>query len=125
MTNTKTGSIAVNIVPHILSASFSKPSIIDNGADTATLTATVLDYNGCSDLQGGSSAVTADLSGLGGSATAALSYVSCAGDGVTATFSLTGISTTVSSGPQSVHLTAKDAENNANGSDANFTAGDL
>lgn len=120
---TTSGSVAVNIVPHVLTASFSKSSVINNGVDSADLTVTVLDHNGCSNIQGGS--VSANLSELGGSSSYALSYQSCAGDGKTATFVATGLSTTVASGVKSVPVSATDADGNAAGSDANFTSGDL
>lgn len=53
-------SVAVNVVPHIRSVSFSKSSIISNGIDNATLSVQVLDRNGCSDV----ASVSANLSEL-------------------------------------------------------------
>ncbi|MFB0965732.1 MAG: hypothetical protein QMC36_08875 [Patescibacteria group bacterium] len=47
---TKTGSVAINVVPHVRTVTMNKSSLISNGIDSVVLEAAILDRNGCSDI---------------------------------------------------------------------------
>lgn len=117
----KTGSVAVDVVPHVRSAIFSKTAIINNLSDSAILTVQVLDKNGCSDI----ASVRADMTSLGGAAAQVLSFQSCAGDGKTATYVSPTFTTAVGAGLKTVTVSATDSAGNAQASDANFSSEDL
>ncbi|MFZ4461519.1 MAG: hypothetical protein ACOYN2_03095 [Patescibacteria group bacterium] len=105
-------TIAVNAAPHIKSYSFSKSAIINNGVDSTNLTVRVLDYNGCSNLSGGLSSVTLDLTAVGGGFLTTPSSTSCDPDGVTSIFSFNGIVTSsgLPTGAKTIAINVKDAE---------------
>jgi len=96
------------------------------GAESFNFVAKVKDYNGCTNIDGGT--VTANLSQLGLSSTESLSYESCAGDGLTAIFKKTGLTTVASVGSYSFdnsHITATDEDGNVDTpSDSNTTFDD-
>lgn len=47
---TKTGSVAINVVPHVRTVTLDKSSLISNGIDAVALNTEILDRNGCSDV---------------------------------------------------------------------------
>lgn len=117
----KTGSVAVDVVPHLRAASFSKSSIVNNLSDSAVLTVQVLDKNGCSDI----SSVRADMTSLGGAAAQVLSFQSCAGDGKTATYVSPSFTTAVGAGLKTISISVTDSAGNTQASDPNFSSEDL
>jgi hypothetical protein len=117
----KTGSISVDVVPHLQSATFSKSAIINNSVDSSVLTVTVLDKNGCSDI----STVIADLTSLGGSSIQGLSFQSCNPDAVTATYVSPAITTGVGAGPKTIPISVTDAAGHAQASDSLYVSEDL
>ncbi|MDQ1343346.1 MAG: hypothetical protein QG650_65 [Patescibacteria group bacterium] len=117
----KTGSVSVDVVPHLQSATFSKSAIINNSTDSSVLTVTVLDRNGCSDI----STVIADLTSLGGSAIQGLSFQSCDPDAVTATYVSSAITTGVGTGLKTIPITVTDAAGHAQASDSLYASEDL
>lgn len=114
--STSAYTVSVDVKPHIRSVVFSGSSIPNDNSVSTTLTVTVRDWNGCTNLVPGSAAVTADLHTLGNgySATETLSYISCDAPSNTATFRKTGIiadgSATI--GANIITVTAKDNDNN-------------
>ena len=123
----QTTTVYIDSRPHITSAVLSPTAISNNGSASTNLTVTVVDNNGCSDMDNsGTAHVTADLSALGGSATTALSYVSCDGATNTATWQKTNITTGVAAGSATIPLSAVNGVGNANlPTDTNFGSIDL
>lgn len=117
--------VYVNVKPHITSYSFSKSSIIGNGADSVDLTLRVKDYNGCTNIDGG--VVTANLTALWLSSSEPLVYNSCDIDGKTAIFKKIGITTLATVWDKIftyTDFTAKDRDNNTTDpNDPNTTFG--
>lgn len=93
-------TIYLDVKPHITGYSFrsggAPVSSIIQTVGTVDLVVTAKDNNGCTDLSGGSA--TADLSSLGLTSSENLSFVSCDDATKVATFSKTGISTSVGTG---------------------------
>ena len=92
-------TIYVNVKPHIISKYFEKSGITTttikwNWAEAVDLFVKVKDYNGCANID--NSNVTADLSLLGLSSNESLIYDSCEGDGKTAKFKKSWITTLAS-----------------------------
>lgn len=117
-----TRKIFLDLNPHILTAEFSQPTLINDGVDALTLTVTVLDYNGCDNLATGS--VTVDLTDLGHSAAEPLTFISCENN--LAVFQLSSITTQVEPGYKEFFLTAFDADAHQNDpTDPNFSLNDL
>ncbi|EKD30047.1 MAG: BNR repeat-containing glycosyl hydrolase [uncultured bacterium (gcode 4)] len=105
--------IYANVKPHITDYSFSKSSVVGNGADSVDLTMKVKDYNGCSNVDAG--VVTANLSALWLSSSESLTYDSCEADGKTAVFKKIGITTLSAVWDKTfayTDFTAKDENNN-------------
>ena len=94
-------TIYVNVKPHIVDKYFEKSGITTttikwNWAEAVDLFVKVKDYNGCTNIDNNS--VTADLSLLGLSSSESLIYDSCEGDGKTALFKKSWITTLASLG---------------------------
>ncbi len=89
-------NIYVNVKPHIIDKYFEKSSVTTttikwNWAESVDLFVKVKDYNWCTNIDNNN--VTADLSLLGLSSTEPLIYNSCEGDGKTAIFKKSWITT--------------------------------
>ena len=94
-------TIYVNVKPHIVDKYFEKSGVTTttikwNWAEAVDLFVKIKDYNGCTNID--DNTVTADLSLLGLSSSESLIYDSCEGDGKTALFKKSWITTLASLG---------------------------
>ncbi|MEF2175778.1 MAG: lamin tail domain-containing protein, partial [Candidatus Absconditabacteria bacterium] len=116
---TLTRNIYVNVKPHITDYYFAQDSVPvtsmkSDGIESVDLYVKVKDFNGCSNIDGG--LVSADLNLLGYSTSQDLLYDSCEGDGLTAVFRKTGVTTTASLGEKQflpTHFNATDEDGNS------------
>ncbi len=118
--NTLSRTVYVNVRPHITDYFFAETGTENvitqaegGGVGIFDLVLRVKDYNGCTNIDDGT--VVADLSALGLSASESLTYASCAGDGLTATFKKSAISTSASEGTKTFNnddFTATDEDAN-------------
>ncbi|EKD65782.1 MAG: BNR repeat-containing glycosyl hydrolase [uncultured bacterium (gcode 4)] len=126
-------TIYANVRPHITDYYFEKAdgSEVTNqiqwaNAEAINLVLKVKDYNGCANIDGW--AVVANLSQIWLSSSESLTYNSCDGDGKTAIFKRTWITTTASLSTYNFnysHFTATDEDGNVNTpTDANTTFDD-
>ena len=115
-TSTSSYTVNVDVKPHIRSIAFSSSSIPNDNSVGTTLTVTVRDWNGCSNITPGTATVTADLHALGNgySSTMPLTYVSCDTASKTATFEKTNIKADASAntGSNTITIAVKDNDDN-------------
>lgn len=113
--DTKTATIYANVKPHITDFYFEKADgstttnqVQGDQAESINLVVKVKDYNGCTNMDGGT--VTADLTPIGLNFNESLLYSSCDVDGKTTIFKKSGISTLASMGDKTFLYTAFSAQ---------------